>query len=70
MTCHVCESKRRLVEQAESALAHAGKELKRLNQMTYSEVASFEQKAAPLKRELSTAKSNLTRHRNKCGVTP
>jgi len=37
--------------------------------MTYSEVANFEKKATPLKRGLSTARSNLTRHRNKCGET-
>jgi hypothetical protein len=69
-SCVECDKHEATVAQAESALNYAGKKLKRLDALTYSEVRQFEQLATPLRQALTTARSNLTRHRNKCGARP
>ena len=68
--CSECKRLDKLVQQAEGNLAYAAREIKCLDLMTYSEVSAWEQRSAPLRRELISAKSNRTRHRNKCGVRP
>lgn len=70
MTCSECESHRRLVEQAEGALTVGMKSFKRLDLMTYSEVADAERRMDPLKDELRKAKSGQRAHMRKCGASP
>lgn len=67
MSCAACEEHDRFVKQAEGAISFAAKKLKSLHLMTYSQVQQFEAETAPLRQALITAKSNRTRHRNKCG---
>lgn len=64
MSC--CDQHRELertLAQAEAAVEHAGRGIKNLAAMSYSEVRAWEEKFAPLKKAVTEARAKKRNHR-------
>lgn len=65
--CTVCRLTKEALDRAEKAVEDSAKKIKRLDLMTYSQVAEWERDVDELKRKRTGARAGRTRHVNACG---
>lgn len=66
MACTDCENHQRYVKDAEDLLNEAQRSVRRLDLLTYSQVAEADNKASMATQALAKAKRSQRAHRKKC----
>lgn len=66
MTCPELDDLKRGVQQAEDAIRFQEGKIKRLDQLTYSQIRQIELETEPLAHALDVARRRVTAHPKKC----